>query len=228
LQPNAQPSALRLPPSLIAERASRGRYALRQIWPNAAFRCFATTEEDPRSEHAYWRPDVAPPGSSAPRAYAWCLREWGLVILAGEYLQKADRSVVEQAVKQLGSAEREVLALLSKTSDAASARKVLEHVAAIAGSAYVVGAHGGMTETQRVFFKAGHAMHMRIRRATSSKEHELRAAIEASAAANNIAIPSRRSYKDAERILTDVNQRLLGHKPVSVDVIARRRSSPNS
>ena len=163
------------------------------------------------------RLDLAP-----PELMLGGLGNWGRIILANEYLNQADRSIVEQAVKQLRSAEPEVLALLGKMRDAASARQLLEYIAAIAGSAYVIGAHGGMTDTARVFFEKSRAVRMRHSRATSRKEQELRAAIEAAAAANSIAIPSHQPYKDAERILTDVNQRLLGHNPVNVDVIARR------
>ena len=50
----------------------------------------------------------------------------------------------------------------------------------------------------------------------------MQAAIQAAAAANSIAIPSHQPYKDAESILSDVNQRLSGRQTASVDTIARR------
>jgi hypothetical protein len=103
-------------------------------------------------------------------------------------------------------------------------RKLLELVGGIAGAAYVLGAHGAMTDTARDFFAISRATHMRVRRATSANEQKLLTVIEAVAAANGITIPSEHAYKDAGRILSDVNERLSrsGDKPVSVDVIFRR------
>ena len=125
------------------------------------------------------------------------LRDWGRIILASGYLKEADRSVVEQAVKQLKSAEPGVLALLGKMSDAASARKLFEQIAAIAGAAYVISAHGAMTDTQDIFFKKSRAAHMRFRRSQSKRELAVRAAIKAEIEAAKGSLPSDHPYKDA-------------------------------
>jgi hypothetical protein len=98
--------------------------------------------------------------------------------------------------------------------------KLFELTAVIAGAAYVVGAHGAMTDTAQVFFEKSRATQMRYRRATSSQERELRAAIETLVEASKGSIPSGRPYKDAESIKDAVNARLS--KPVGVDAIARR------
>ena len=152
------------------------------------------------------------------------LRDWGRVILTNrEYLNDADRAVVEQAVQQLRLAESELLGLLGRVNGPAAARELLQQIAAVAAAAYVVGAHGGMTDTARVFFERSRATHMRIRRAASIEEQELLTAIEAAVEASRGAIPSGHPYKDAYSIRDSVNQRLLGRrKPASVDVIARR------
>lgn len=98
--------------------------------------------------------------------------------------------------------------------------KLFELTAVIAGAAYVVGAHGAMTDTAQVFFEKSRATQMRYRRATSSQERELRAAIETLVEASKGSIPSGRPYKDAESIKDAVNARVS--KPVGVDAIARR------
>lgn len=146
------------------------------------------------------------------------LRDWGQVSLKAGYLDHADYAVVKKAVKRLRITE--LLDLLGRVKDPSLASKLLELIAGIAGAAYVVGAHGGMTDTQRVFFEKSRATHMRIRRATSSEEQELRAALKAAVEASKGEIPSGRPYKDAESIIDTVNARV--RKPVKVDVIARR------
>jgi hypothetical protein len=100
----------------------------------------------------------------------------------------------------------------------------LELIEGIAGAAYVIGAHGAMTDTARDFFSSSSAARMRFCRATSPNEQNLLTAIKAAAAANDITIPSGQPYKDAERILSDVNNRLSdsGGKAVSIDAIYRR------
>jgi hypothetical protein len=81
-------------------------------------------------------------------------------------------------VEKLRNAESELFALLGRTSDADAAQKLLDQIAVIAAASYVIGALGGMTDTARVFFEKSRAKYMRVRRATSNQERELRAAIE--------------------------------------------------
>jgi hypothetical protein len=81
-------------------------------------------------------------------------------------------------MRQLRSAEPAVFALLGKTNDAASARKLLEQITTIAGAAYVIGAHGAMTDTADRFFKSSRAAHMRFRRPQSRREQAVTKAIE--------------------------------------------------
>jgi hypothetical protein len=154
------------------------------------------------------------------------LRDWGRVVLTTSgYLNKTDRAVVEQAVRQLRAGEPEMFALLRKMSDAASARKLLEHMAAIAGAAYVIGAHGAMTDTQDRFLKVSHAAHMRFRRGESKRELAVRAAIKAEIEAAKGGLPSGHPYKDADSILKGVNERLseLGYKNgISLKALYRR------
>ena len=177
-----------------------------------------TPEQNTQSEVQTWpRLDLAP-----PELMLSGLRDWGRVILTSGYLDKADYAVVEEAVKRLRAAEPELLRLLGQMNALAFAPSLLGLIARVAGAVYVIGAHGAMPDTARVFFERSRAKQMRIRRAASTKEQELRAAIQASATANAISIPSSQPYKDAERIWTDVNQRLQGRGPVLVDVIARR------
>jgi hypothetical protein len=153
------------------------------------------------------------------------LRGWGSeVVLKSGDLNAADFNAVKVAVKRLITAEPELHALVSQVNDVDLNRKLLELVGGIAGAAYVIGAHGAMTDTAHVFFGRSRATHMRVSRATGAEEEKLRTAIEAVATANGITIPSGNAYKDAGRILSDVNKRLsaLGTKSVSVDVIYRR------
>jgi hypothetical protein len=152
------------------------------------------------------------------------LRDWGRVVLSSGHVNEVDRPVVEQAVQQLRRAEAELPTLLRRVSlfsrYPSLSRKLLELTAVIAGIAYVIGAHGAMTDTARVFFEKSRATQMRYRRATSSQERELRAAIETAVEASKGNIPSGRPYKDAESIKDAVNARVS--KPVGVDAIARR------
>ena len=148
------------------------------------------------------------------------LRDWGRVVLTSGYLGKADRAVVEQAVKRLRSAEPKLLAALTAISDPASARKLLHQIAEIAGSAYVVGAHGAMTETSNKFFKKSQAALARSRRPESGRERDLAIVIE-----NKLGgAPSKNPYKDADRLLPDVNKEMnaRGHKRVSLSALYRR------
>jgi hypothetical protein len=173
-------------------------------------------KQNPPSDVPTWpRLDLAPPVHMLRG-----LRGWGSVVLASGYLGEEDRAVVKQAMQQLSSAEPELFALLGRMRDPASARKLLELIAAITAAAYVVGAHGGMTNTARVFFEKSRATHMRVCRATSNEEQELRAAIKAELDA--IGGASEHAYKDAEAIRDRVNARLSGRRAVSVDAIARR------
>jgi hypothetical protein len=153
------------------------------------------------------------------------LRDWGSeVVLKSGYLSTADYAAVREAVKRLCIAETELHALLTQTNETDLRRKLLELFGGIAGAAYVIGAHGAMTDTAQVFFEKSRAAHMRVTRAAGAEEEELRAAIEAVAVANGITIPSENAYKDAGIILSEVNERLSGSraKPVSVDAIYRR------
>jgi hypothetical protein len=153
------------------------------------------------------------------------LRDWGLeVVLKSGRLNIADYGVVQEAVKRLWTTEAELHDLLGQMNNADLTRKLVELIGGIAGAAYVIGAHGAMTDTARAFFAESNAKRMRIFRATSATTQKLTIAIEAVAAANGITIPSGHPHKDAERILSDVNARLSesGEKTVSVDVIYRR------
>jgi hypothetical protein len=177
-------------------------------------------EQKPHGGDLTWpRLDLVP-----PEHVLGALRDWGRVILTSGYLNDVDRAVVEQAIQQLRRAEAELPTLLGRVSLLSRypslSRKLLEMTAAIAGTAYVIGAHGAMTDTARVFFEKSRATQMRYRRATSSQERELRAAIETLVEASKGSIPSGRPYKDAESIMDEVNVRLS--KPVGVDAIARR------
>jgi hypothetical protein len=150
------------------------------------------------------------------------LRDWGRVILASDDISDADRGAVEQAVQQLS-------ALLGQPLDPTSS----QIAAAAAQAAFVIGAHGGMTDTARTFFERSRTMQMRVQKATSSKEQELRAAVKAEIEALGGTIPSKRPHKDAEAIRDKVNARLAerGIKPASADAIARRlkpQSKPHS
>jgi hypothetical protein len=123
-------------------------------------------------------------------------------------------------VQELRTVEFELFALIERTNDPNSAQKLLHQITVIAAASYVIGAHGAMTDTARVFFERSRAKYMRISRATSSEESGLRAAINAAAKASGGQIPSGQPYKDAESIMAEVSARM--GKPVSVDVIARR------
>jgi hypothetical protein len=224
LQPNAQPlcTALATAPFMQSAPAEGAMLpdkepATRSVGKNES------SEQTPSSEVPTWpRLDLSPPEHMLSG-----LRDEGRIILASDrddrILNDADRAVVKQAVRQL-SDEPGLFALLRRVSDPALADEILHKVTAICGSAYVIGAHCSMTDTAQMFFAKSRATQMRIRRATSPEEQALRAAINAAAAANNIAIPSYQHYKDAERILSDVNKRLseAGHRTASIDVIARR------
>ena len=177
-------------------------------------------EQKPLNDLPTWpRFDLFPPDQVISGLCTWGSE----VVLKSGYLNTADYGVVQGAVKQLWTAEPELHALLGQLNDADLNRKLLELIGGIAGAAYVIGAHGAMPETARVFSARSHAAYMRIKRQTSAKEERSRTVIEAVAAANDITIPSRNAYKDAGRILSDVNKRLkaLGGKSVSIDVIYR-------
>ena len=155
------------------------------------------------------------------------LRDWGRVALARGYLNKTDRAVVEQAVKHLSSGEPEVFALLGKMSDTASARKLLEQITTIAGAAYVIGAHGAMTDTHYKFLTKSRAMHMRLRKPESRWNRDLTAVIDAKLGGRQ----SKNPFKDADRLLGDVNKemRARGHKKgASRSTIYRRLKEKRS
>jgi hypothetical protein len=166
------------------------------------------------------------------------LRDWGELILALErspdspfskhpsppIFSDEDREIFRQAVQQMRTAEPELFGLLAQVSvlsrERTLARKLFELTALIASAAFLIGAHGGMTDTARAYFERSRASYMRKRRATSSQEQELRAAIEKAVENSKGKIPSGKRYKDAESIKAVVNARVS--KPVSVDAIARR------
>jgi hypothetical protein len=180
-------------------------------------------KQKPPSDVPTWpRFDLFPPEHVISALHDW---GWGVVLKSG-YLNAGDHVVVQEAVKRLCTAQPELRALLSQMNDADLNRKLLELVGGIAGAAYVLGAHGAMTDTARNFFAISRATHMRVRlrRATSANKQKLLTVIEAVAAANGITIPSEHASKDAERILSEVNERLSGSgdQPVSVHVIYRR------
>jgi hypothetical protein len=182
----------------------------------------------------YPRPDLSP-----PELVISSLAESGQVILAfnerNHELNDEDREAVERAVGQLNELElydligqipSEPTVIDPQLADelAKLKRRLVEWIGTIAGAAYLIGAHGAMTDTSRVFFVQSHAMQMRQQRATSHKEQRLRDAIEAEMKAAGRTIPSERPYKDAGSILADVNKRLTeqGQQPVSVYAINRR------
>jgi hypothetical protein len=150
------------------------------------------------------------------------LRDWGRVVLTSGYLSKTDRAVVDHAVRQLTSGEPEMFVLLRKMSDAASARKLFELITTIAGAAYVIGAHGAMTDTQDTFFKKSRAVLMRLRRPKSRRNRDLEELIEAKIVE---AGPSVHPSKDAEAWVADIRNKMKarGHKKgVSQSTIYRR------
>ena len=180
-----------------------------------------------------------PPGGSFPTYPRWDLGPsehvipglayWGRVVLAFNHLSAADREVVEQAARRLGVAELKLLELISQVTAAPSIlKRLLDQIAEIAGAAYLIGAHGGMTDTARSFFVRGHTAHMRRRLAAknSGPEQELRAAIEQELKVTGG--PSAGPFKDAEAILDGVNRRLKKRrqKPVSVWKIYHRLKPP--
>jgi hypothetical protein len=148
------------------------------------------------------------------------LAQWAEVVLASGDLNNADYKVVQKAARRLSTTERTLFARLYKMHPPALARRLVELIGGVVGAAYVVGAHGSMTDTARVFFEKSRATHMRVSKATCSRERELRATIEAEIRA--VGGPSEHPYKDAEAILGRVNERLPERKPVKVDAIARR------
>ena len=148
------------------------------------------------------------------------LRDWGRLALTSGYLDGVDYAVVQDVVKRLRTAEPELLALLGRLNDTALARRLLELIAGVAGGAYVVGAHGAMSETARMFFAKSQARRAQIRRqqALSEREPQLLAAIEE--ALRKTGGPSKHPHKDAAAIQAEVSARL--GKPVSADTIVRR------
>ena len=157
---------------------------------------------------------------SQPELILSQLHSWALFILTAQDLNNTDRAIVKQTLQQIRSAHPELLGLLSRINDLALARRLLELIGIIADAAYVVGAHGPMPDTARVFFEKSRAVQMRFRRATSDEEQELQAAIKSAIDASKGKIPSGKPYKDAESIIDSVNARV--RKPVKVDTIARR------
>ena len=91
------------------------------------------------------------------------LRDCGRLVLTSGYLGDADRTVIEHVVQELRSAEPQLFGLLTKIGDPALARELLHRIAAVAKAAYVVGAHGAMTDTARVFFERSHATRLDTR-----------------------------------------------------------------
>ncbi len=180
----------------------------------------------------YPRLDLSP-----PELVISSLAEWGQVILASNELNDEDREAVERAVGQLN--ELELYGLIEQMTVPAPSepvvidpqladelaklkRRLVEKIGTIAGAAYLIGAHGAMTETSRVFFERSHAEVARSgRKAKASlEEQRLGEAIEAEMKAAGRTIPSEHPYKDAGIILADVNRR-LAPREVKVDVIYR-------
>jgi hypothetical protein len=134
------------------------------------------------------------------------LRDSGRVALTSGYLAEADYAVVQQAVKELRMAEPELLALLGRMNDPALARTALELIAGIAGAAYVIGAHGAMTDTAERFFKASKAAHMRFQRPQSKREQAVTKAIES--AIHQAGLGHDHPFKSADLLLEPVNEDL--------------------
>jgi hypothetical protein len=169
----------------------------------------------------YPRLDLSP-----PEHVISSLASWGEVILAfdkrNSELNEEDREAVERAVRQLTEGDLELLRLIAQvTAPASLVRRLVEQIGTIAGAAYLIGAHGAMTETARVFFEQSRAQQMRLQRATNAKEQCLREAIEAEMKAIGGTVPSPRPWKYAESIREQVNKRLTP-RVVSVHAIARR------
>jgi hypothetical protein len=162
-----------------------------------------------------------------PRSDLWppehiisSLASLGQITLAGEELNDEDRETVERAVRQLDEIAL-LRSLIEQGLSESVVTRLVEQIGAIAGAAYVIGAHGAMTNTSWVFFERSRAEQMRFRRATSPEEQRLLEVIEAEMKAIGETIPAKRPYKTAERILDPVNKR-VAPRTVNVDAIARR------
>jgi hypothetical protein len=162
------------------------------------------------------RLDLAPPELILNQ-----LGSWGRSVLASEYIGDADRAVVEQKVQRLRSAEPQLLALLGRIPDLPLARDLLLLIADITGAAYVIGAHGGMTDTADRFFEKSRAVNMRFRlaKAKSERDQQLSAVIDGLLHGS----PSKHPYKDADRLLHAVNRHLSdsGYKSLSRTTLYR-------
>jgi hypothetical protein len=149
------------------------------------------------------------------------LGSWGRAVLESEYISDTDRAVVEQKVHRLRGAEPELLALLGRTPDPPLARALLQLIADIAGAAYVIGAHGGMTDTADRFFKKSRVVDMRFQLAKgkSERDQQLTAVIDLLLPGG----PSKHPYKDADRLLPEVNTQMnaRGYKSLSRTTLYR-------
>jgi hypothetical protein len=197
-----------LPPPPLAERAeAEGAMARRK--PSAS------KVHAQQAAPTYPRLDLVP-----PELVIGSLASLGRVALSSNELNDEDRETVERAVRQLN--ELELFRLIAQvTAPAPVLKRLVEQIGTIAGAAYLIGAHGAMTETSRVFFQRGQADWMRHRRKASPEEQSLREAIEAGMKAIGEIVPPPNPYKAAERILTAVNER-LAPRTVKIDAIARR------
>jgi hypothetical protein len=193
----------------------------------------ATSRKRPKQTKPYSGPPTYPRWDLLPPEHVIrSLASWGRVVLAVGHLTDEDRATVERAIRQLNDAlpeqhgvEMGLFGLLKQvTAPAAILERLFQQIETIAGAAYLIGAHGAMTESSRVFFQRGQADWMRLRRKASTKEQCLREAIEAEIKVNGRTIPSQHPYKDAGIILEGVNKR-LAPRVVSVDAIYRRLKS---
>jgi hypothetical protein len=228
LQPKAQPSALRWPPSLPC-RARQQRGAMRPRKTGGKLHSRSSPQKKGRDPRG---PDSVPTWPRldllSPEHVLDGLYNLGRVILTREngkskYLNASDRAVVQHTVRQLRSAEPELFGLLGRMRDAALARELLHRIAAIAKAAYVVGAHGAMADTAERYFKASKAAHMRFQRPNSKREQAIREAIETAVRGER---PTLLDYpfKTGDLLLAPVNENLRarGYKGISLRTLHRR------
>jgi hypothetical protein len=168
-------------------------------------------------ESTWPRPDLAPPANRL-----LCLANWGRAFLdGGLVVNHQDRAVLEQAVHQLRSAQEELFVLLFPMSDRSVVRKLFHVASSIAGAAYLVGAHCSMSDTADALHKDTVTQLMRSLRQTSKRQRAVAAVVEDVFSGDGW----QRPFKDADRMLNVINERLnqLGQEPISLSTLYRRR-----
>jgi hypothetical protein len=161
----------------------------------------------------------------------FALRDWGRVILCADeqdhLLSTTDRALVEHAVQRLNALGQQMLfGMVAPTA---------EQTQVIASAAWVICAHGAMTDTAQRFFRQGQTKGMQLlhRPVFEARKQELDAAIRAEVKAairkddehtngrsRYHPIISGHVHKDAATIREAVNTR-LGKRELGADTIAR-------